>query len=159
MPFEYGDERIVLIEVDSIPETDVIPWEDDEDGPGLKSRLEQEASDFLAAVMGHQMPPGTGRLYLPVLETDAKREVLVQTAAPILLPAEIDKLMGDRPRLELTSNELVRELPGDWPSSRKMGRILRTAQKSLNSDYGINLILESDRPGKKGGHVFTRSIA
>lgn len=68
-----GDKRIVVIEVRPLSCAE-IPWQTD-----MRPALEREAPDFLRTILDMPLPDAAGRLWLPVLETDAKR---AGTAAP-----------------------------------------------------------------------------
>ena len=65
-PVSIGDTRIVVIQVEPLDPVDLIP----------KSRflalLEQEASDFMAAILSLEVPPSNDRLNVPIIETSAK---------------------------------------------------------------------------------------
>jgi hypothetical protein len=71
-PIFEGDTRIVVIHVASKPSED-IPW------PKLKTKLEKEAPDFLRTLLDLRLPDGVGRLWLPVLDTEAKRQALAES--------------------------------------------------------------------------------
>jgi hypothetical protein len=71
-PIFEDDSRIVVIHVAKKPSTD-IPWED------FKKILRAEAPDFLRTLKDLRLPDGIKRLWLPVLETEAKREAMVES--------------------------------------------------------------------------------
>jgi hypothetical protein len=70
IPVEPGDERIVMVHVPVLMDDEKLDWTTE-----LRPALEAEASDFLGTLMNMELPPSAGRLYLPVLMTDLKREV------------------------------------------------------------------------------------
>lgn len=165
VPVEYGDERVVFIEAETITQDDLIPWDDTNGEVGFKSRLMAEASDFLAALLNYPLPPSSGRLYLPPLCTPAKREVMEKDLeAEGLNPADhrqslpqaIDEWLEDE--MQVSSEALIRKLgPGDWPlKANPFTRELRKARDTLRDDHRIELTLESERPGKRGGHALRR---
>jgi hypothetical protein len=63
------DTRIVFAHVANKPVVD-IPWND------LSAMLQGEAPDFLRTLMDLRLPEGIGRLWLPVLDTQAKRHAV-----------------------------------------------------------------------------------
>ncbi len=69
-PIFAGDSRIVMVQVPPLPH-DEIPWKEE-----MRPALQKQAPDFLRTLLDTQLPPPCGRLWLPVLETDAKREAL-----------------------------------------------------------------------------------
>jgi hypothetical protein len=73
-PIFENDTRIVVIHVAEKPAID-IAW------PKLKKALQAEAADFLRTLRDLRLPEGTGRLWLPVLDTQAKREAVAETKA------------------------------------------------------------------------------
>jgi hypothetical protein len=71
-PVDPNDTRIVCIEVGKLNQD--IPWETD-----LKNRLIDEGPAFLHTLFAIDLPQnGVGRLYLPVLETDAKEGAIAE---------------------------------------------------------------------------------
>ena len=161
IPIEYGDERVVLVEVETI--ANEIPWDDAGGEEGLKSKLIKEAPDYLAALLSYKLPPSAGRLYLPVLCTDSKREVMrecvkSQKGELLSLPEAINDFIGHKQELQMSSSELVQRLgAGNWPSSANpFSRELKKAGKKLREDHSIDLTLEKDRTSKRGGHLFRR---
>jgi hypothetical protein len=76
LPIEYGDQRIVLWEVMSIPDEEKVPWLTD-----LKPALESEAADFLGTLLTYPLVQSVGRLYLPVLDTPVKEQVMLENGS------------------------------------------------------------------------------
>lgn len=66
LPTFPGDTRLVVMFVDSIPESEKIPKRD------LWTMLQKEAPDFLAALLGTEIPDSRDRLMLPVIRTADK---------------------------------------------------------------------------------------
>jgi hypothetical protein len=68
-PIEPRDERIVVIRVERLHQQ--IPWSEKMD-PSLR----REAPDMLATLLRKWLPPAAGRLFLPVLDTPWKQEIM-----------------------------------------------------------------------------------
>ena len=62
-----GDSRIVIIRVDDLDPTEIIPKNE------LEKRLALEAPDFLRTLMDLEIPPTDSRLNIPMIQTDEKR--------------------------------------------------------------------------------------
>jgi hypothetical protein len=69
-PLLPHDKRVVVIEVDPF-EGDDLAW-----GEVLSPLLDIEAPAFLATLLSMSFPPSAGRLFLPVLETESKRQLM-----------------------------------------------------------------------------------
>ena len=65
-PIFTGDTRITMLYVEPLDPVDMIPKKK------LIPMLEREAPDFLAEVIGLELPPSSDRLNVPVVETDDK---------------------------------------------------------------------------------------
>lgn len=70
IPIESRDTRVVVVEVEPLLHDEQIDWKQK-----MLPALMAERSDFLGTLMQTALPPGCGRLYLPVLETDTKRKI------------------------------------------------------------------------------------
>ena len=70
-PAFEDDTRIVFAHVANKPAVD-IPW------MNLSKTLQREAPDFLRTLMDLRLPEGIGRLWLPVLDTQAKRQAVAE---------------------------------------------------------------------------------
>lgn len=88
-----GDTRIVMTYVPPFTGEE-IPWKEK-----MKPALEKEAPDFLRMILDLPLPAPAGRLWLPVLETSAKREAMAAS--------DESKQNGERPAIDL--DQLV-----DW---------------------------------------------
>lgn len=84
-PIHEGDKRIVMVEVPALPSNQQIDWT-----PALKPKLEAEAPDFLASLIALTLPPSAGRLYLPVLCTEAKVQALGGSATQRKTPCKLE---------------------------------------------------------------------
>lgn len=73
-PIEPHDERIVVVKVDPLKKR--LPWTDQ-----LEPALRLEAPDFLATLLVTTLPPAEGRLFLPVLHTVWKDEIMADKKA------------------------------------------------------------------------------
>jgi hypothetical protein len=72
-PIFEDDTRIVVIHVPNKPAQD-IPW------PTLREILKAEAPDFLRTLSDLPLPEvGVGRLWLPVLDTEAKQQAITES--------------------------------------------------------------------------------
>lgn len=65
-PIFPGDTRIVMSFV-GLPENPIPKYE-------LKQRLKKEAPDFLAAILAYDIPPPIGRLGIPIIATEEKKQ-------------------------------------------------------------------------------------
>lgn len=74
-PIQPGDTRIVAIEVDEL-QTE-IEWSK------LQLQLVAEAPYLLRSLYDLELPACDGRLWLPIIETDLKRRIMVGNAAPL----------------------------------------------------------------------------
>ena len=68
-PVQPHDERVVVIPV--APPFHDIPWQ-----TKMAPALQREAPDFLATLLAVPLPPDFGRLFLPVLDTESKCELM-----------------------------------------------------------------------------------
>ncbi|HEY1599917.1 MAG TPA: primase-helicase family protein [Pirellulales bacterium] len=131
-PIFEGDTRIVVIEVPAKPSTD-IPW------PTLKAKLQAEAPDFLRTLLDLRLPDGVGRLWLPVLDTQAKREAIIETTDkggafdPVKLENALRLLLlkeGNGVCKALVSELLALLGDGPWSNDENVfGRQLKLALK------------------------------
>lgn len=134
--FEYcpafpGDTRITMCYV-ALPEN---PIPKDE----LLEKLKKEASDFLAAILQYEIPKSNDRLFVPVIETDDKRQAQEQNLSDLerfindscyFVPGEYVKFaeMYDRFIEQLEPNRVNywskirfgKELPVRYPRGRLM---------------------------------------
>lgn len=76
-PIFPGDTRIVMLYVPELDPTQMIPKKQ------LKIRLQKEASDFLAAVMGLEVPPSPDRFHVPPVVTEDKIIVQQMNQTPL----------------------------------------------------------------------------
>ena len=70
---EDGDERIIMVHVPVLFDDEKDDWDDI-----MLPALEVEKSDFLGSLWQMELPPSGGRLYLPVLSTALKEEVMAE---------------------------------------------------------------------------------
>jgi hypothetical protein len=124
LPLEYGDQRCVVVRVPPLQEK--IAWHE-----RMEPALRQEASDFLGTLLAIKLPPGVGRLYLPVLMTPDKLAMMkVDHAAAVnaLVPriVELEWFIGK-------ASQLVAELgEGPWPDDPStISRYLDDARQLL----------------------------
>lgn len=71
VPVEDGDKRIIMVHVPILFDDEKDDWND-----VMCSALEAERSDFLGSLWQLDLPPSGNRLYLPVLSTPLKEEVM-----------------------------------------------------------------------------------
>lgn len=128
-PIFPGDTRIVVIEVDSLKPTELIPKGE------LMELLKDEAVDFVTAVMNMELPVTQSRLSLPVVKTQAKEVVSSYNKNPVLEFIETHCTPFDgaeiafaefynrfiasieqSERTKWTRNSVSRSLPIDFPS-------------------------------------------
>jgi len=69
-PIFGGDTRITAIQVPDLIEEQEIPKEK------LKAKLREEAPQFLCTLLNLTIPPADGRLRIPVIETESKRDAI-----------------------------------------------------------------------------------
>lgn len=133
-PVFPGDTRITMIHVAEPPEK-VIPK------PTFLSKLEKEASDFLAAVLRLEIPESNDRLRIPVLDTaekmeaqDSTRNALEQFLAENchFVPGESVTLSDFHKRFTdwldpterlnwSTKQSISRKMPNQYPKGRPQG--------------------------------------
>lgn len=145
LPIEPGDERIILIEVPELLDDEKLDWKE-----ALLPELEKEASDFLGTLLTMELPPSAGRLYLPVLSTEAKQKICGSTEAPTcdrneLLRRVVD-VMGTQRRFAGRSAELLRLLGvGSWSASpNHLRRYLKEISDPLR-EQGIVVEFPTER--------------
>jgi hypothetical protein len=76
-PISAGDTRVTMIEVGTIPQHEQIPK------GVMMTLLEKEAPDFLAYILGLEIPQSQDRLALPVLDTEIKLLAAANNRLPI----------------------------------------------------------------------------
>lgn len=132
-PIFEGDTRITLCYVQLHEQT--IPRDE------LLEKLKKEASDFLAMILKFEIPHSNGRLYVPVIETDDKREAQQENQSDLeryltehcyYAPGKIIKFseVYDRFIEQVESNRVTywtkirfgRELPVRFPRGRLMSK-------------------------------------
>ena len=156
-PVQGDDKRVIMVDVPVLPEGNKIPWDggDDAEERSMVSFLTEEAPYFLGTLLSLELPPSSGRLFLPVLETDLKREALnkpvpkPQRDASQLTKA-IENFMSDRSDWEGTSTELLTELgSGNWPTNPAL--FSQTLGEVRENITGCSVTLPSDgnRTGSK----------
>ncbi len=125
------DSRIVVIEVEQLEEPD----------PGFKDKLREEAPFFLRRILSMNLPPRTeDRLYLPLLETTAKREAMATqrgTGATKLIDGLLK--LASRPLIwDMTAGEIhlaIKEMsPGEsYPSPIALGRTIVKYEEEIKA--------------------------
>jgi hypothetical protein len=175
-PVFAGDSRIVVVEVPPLPR-DEIPWTED-----MKPALENETPDFLRTLLDMSLPDAVGRLWLPVLETAAKREAIAgtqqadqgNTRQPISQDQLVDAVrqfiaemlywelgghripFGRRYYWEGTFSTLGGLLGWDGAQPNQVSHALRAARDQLR-EYGIEIVLPEE--GQRTGHERKVTIA
>jgi len=76
-PVFPGDTRVTMLFVDSIDPLDLIPKRQ------LLTQLDKEAPAFLHAVFGLDLPDPTGRLHIPIIQTEDKHTLEANNQSPI----------------------------------------------------------------------------
>ena len=136
VPVEKNDTRFVIADVPTLLEEEKIRWADSPGEVGLRSRLQHEAPDFLNTLLTLKLPPGTGRLYLPVLMTEVKRKLV--DAKEFDKKAFIDRINELIPKdsLVIQRQKLADQLgDGPWKKSG-ISHHLESVKQELN-DLGI----------------------
>ena len=109
VPVEDGDERIIMVHVPVLFNDEKDDWDE-----VMRDALEGERSDFLGSLWEMELPPSGGRLYLPVLSTPLKEEVMAAdresekpTCDTKQLLAAVVKIMRDRKLFVGNTRELL----------------------------------------------------
>ena len=127
------DSRIVVIDVKELES----PIPSDE----FTTRLQQEAPYFLRHILSLSIPPSCGdRLYLPVLETEAKRQAMAATRSEQTTEI-IEKLLILAAELKIV-NKYGMQINEEWrkmfpnekaPSPSSLGMAIREFQDALEA--------------------------
>jgi hypothetical protein len=139
LPIEPGDERIILIEVPELLNDEKLDWKET-----LLPELEKEASDFLGTLLTMELPPSAGRLYLPVLSTEAKQKICGNADAPSCdrdeLLQRVVKVMRTQDSFAGKSGEFLALLgTGSWTTSPNcLRRYLKEITDPLR-EHGISV--------------------
>ena len=141
-PFELGDTRVVVIEVLPLDPKDWLDWEHD-----LKPNLEREAPEFLGRLWSIEMPArGVKRLYLPVLATAFKKNLLASArrvseekeGRQTLLQAIIAIANRGEKKWRGTVSELILALGksnGEWSTlAARFGRQIKALRRTWRSE-------------------------
>jgi hypothetical protein len=148
-PVFEGDSRIVMIHVEDKPDED-IPWHT------LREKLKAEAPDFLRTLLDLRLPAtGHKRLFLPVLETEAKREAIAESKddgqatrlyQPEALETALRLLLVDAPGGIYTAlvSEIMRRL-GSGPWSDDLGIFGKQLQDVLKKARERGLVSSQRR--------------
>jgi hypothetical protein len=148
VPVEDGDERIIMAQIPVLYDDEKLQWNDE-----MRPALEDEKSDFLGTVMTMDLPPAATRLYLPVLATDLKRQVMEADAKRDKPSCNLDDLFSRvveilqaRESFAGRSRELQEALgEGSWSASpNHLRRYLRNIEDRLQ-ELGITLDLSDER--------------
>jgi hypothetical protein len=148
VPVEDGDKRIIMIHVPLLYDDEKLKWDEE-----MKPHLEDEKSDFLGTLMSMDLPPAATRLYLPVLLTDLKRQVMEESAKSDKPSCDLDALfkrvveiIESQETFTGQSRALQEALgKGSWSASpNHLRRYLRALEDRLR-DAHIALDLSDDR--------------
>ncbi len=154
-PIFSGDSRIVVIEVpDKPPQMENHGWD-----KVMKPALKHESPDFLRTLFDIQLPQGVGRLWLPVLSTQAKREAAAARSgkpangfdANALESALLAKMFRtDALVYKALVHELLREIgKGPWSDDpAQFGKQLREIIKT-GIARGLKLSIEDTNRGSE----------
>ncbi len=158
-PIFEGDSRIVVIEVPKKPaNADKYGWEG-----VMKPVLKLEAPDFLRTLLDIQLPEGVGRLWLPVLSTQAKRDATaannykstpIERFEPVALVQALERwlLWGDALEYKILVQNLLKQIgKGPWSSDpgqfgKQLRDIIRTG---IARKHGIRLNIEDTNRGSE----------
>lgn len=122
-PLFPGDTRITMSFVDNLDPIDLIPKH------RIEILLDKEAPDFLAAVLGLELPESNDRLTIPVLATDEKKlvEAMNRSDLEIFVAEKCKKMSGNLIKFSEFWDRFTEWLDpsslGHW-SKIKMGREL-----------------------------------
>jgi len=148
VPVEDGDERIIMIRVPLLYDDEKLKWDEE-----MLPALADEKSDFLGTLMTTDLPPAATRLYLPVLMTDLKRQVMEGGAKGDKPSCNLDELleriveiMEGRETFLGKSRDLQDALgEGSWSAApNHLRRYLRSVEDRLQA-VGITLDLSDER--------------
>jgi len=118
-PIFGGDTRITAIQVpDLLPEQE-IPKE------RLKALLREEAPQFLCTLLNVTIPPADGRLQIPVIETDSKRDAidLNKSFLEDFLEQHCERVANQRVSFASFCDSFVKWLPNDAKKAWTIQRI------------------------------------
>ena len=147
VPVEDGDERIIMIHVPILLDDEKDNWDDI-----MRPSLEAEASDFLGSLWQLELPPSGGRLYLPVLSTPLKEEVMAAgrtterpTCDTKALLAQVVKVMQKQTLFIGNTRELLESLgEGSWSQHpNQLRHYLKTIKDGLLEN---SIRLDLDNP-------------
>jgi hypothetical protein len=153
-PLEPGDERIVVIPVE--PLETLIPWTSE-----MAPALIREAPNFLATLQSDTFPPDDGRLFLPVLETPDKIEMMKgmeqrreehDPAVVTVVAGAIKSLIKRQEFFHGHAGDLLKAIgKGPWKSSAStLAQYVKSAASVLKP--GINIYIS---PRIKGQRTIT----
>jgi hypothetical protein len=162
-PVFPGDKRIVMIQVPALTVAE-IPWHS-----AMRPALEREAPDFLRTLLDIELPTPECRVWLPVLETEAKRDALAVTggasrdSAPGIDEEQLVDLVrqfiaervytelggqrlpvGSRDYWQGTFGTLAKLLGWDDIEPNQLSRALRLVRERLR-EHGIEVVLPDEQ--------------
>jgi hypothetical protein len=150
LPVENRDERIIMIHVPPLFDDEKLDWRKE-----MRPALKAERSDFLGTLMTREIPSSGGRLYLPLLSTQLKQEVMAASADAAAATATCDReellarvveVMQEKRIFCDKSRKLLKLLgPGSWEGSpNHLRQYLREIEAPL-LEQGIQLDLSNTR--------------
>ncbi len=156
-PIFPGDSRIVVIEVPDRPvNAEKYGWD-----RVMKPALKAEAPDFLRTLFDIQLPEGVGRLWLPVVSTQAKRDAVaantcssapVERFEPLALVMALERWLvwSDALEYRIMVNKLLNQIGrGPWSSDPgQFGKQLRDII-GIARKHGIRLNIEDTNRGSE----------
>ncbi len=162
-PVFPGDKRIVMIQVPPLTVAE-IPWHS-----MMRPALEKESPDFLRTLLDIELPTPECRLWLPILETEAKKDALAATSsasrdgAPAIDQEQLVELVrqfiAERVYMELGGERIeigsrdywqgtfstLAKLLG-WPdiSGNQLSHAVRQVRDQLR-EHGIEIVLPEEQ--------------
>jgi hypothetical protein len=151
-PIFGGDTRITAIRVPDLLDNQEIAKEK------MKEYLREEAPHFLYTVLNAAIPPATGRLCIPVIETESKLDTieLNKTALDEFVAEFCERVEGQRVSLAQFCDTFLRWLPADarktWPT-RRIAQKLHWSDRSTEKSQRFleNMLLRDPTEVQNGG--------
>lgn len=150
-PIVGGDTRITAIQVPDLLDQQEIAKEK------MLEYLQEEAPHFLYSVLNTTIPPATGRLRIPVIETESKLDAieLNKSALDEFVAAYCERAEGEKVSFALFCDTFINWLPNDakktWPI-RRISQKLQWPDRSREKTqrYLDNMILRDPSETQDG---------
>jgi len=143
-PIFGGDTRITAIEVSDLLDQQEIPKD------MLIDFLREEAPQFLCTLLNLTIPPTAGRLRIPVIETDSKKDAIEFNKSVLdeFVDSYCEEVSGEKVSVALFCDTFVKWLPNDarshWPAQRISQKLRwQNRSRSKNQRFLENMVLRN----------------